>query len=397
MSSTAATVAHRLCALGVGVAVALSVASCHADAGRPDAAAPDVDLAISDQSSTTSDLATPSDLAPAGIPFVYVSGYAPQIVRYRFDLATGALTSAGTTTVSGEPSFLAVDVPRRHLYAVDEQTSGQVRAFSIDPITGALTALNTVSSGGMGPAHVAVDASGAWVLATNYGDGVVTVLPVQADGSLGVAADAQMLGVNAHQALVDPNGVVYVPCKGSDYVAQRKLDVTGHLAALTPAQVTTAMGAGPRHLALHPNGAYAYLIDELDSTMTAWSRDAEGRLTAMQTVSTRAAGKSGANIAAEVQVHPSGQWLYGSNRGDDDLARWSLDASGHMTPIDHTPSGGQTPRMFTIDPSGRYLLVANQDSGNVVVFAIDQTSGALSAMGITISYPMAAFVAVAYL
>ncbi len=322
------------------------------------------------------------DLAPSGVPFVYVSGSGAQIARYRMNAATGALTSLGNTPAAGNPSFLAIDVVRRHLYAADE-TGSQVRAFSMDA-SGALTSLGAVSSGGSGPAHVSVHPSGAWVLVANYGDGKVAVLPVQSNGSLGAASDVRTAGANAHQIFANAAGtVVYVPCLGANYVAQYSFDATlGKLTPLAPATVAAAAGAGPRHLALYPGKSFAYLINELNSTMTAYAIDSGGRLTSIHTLSTLPSGFSGSNTGAEVWVHPSGSWVYGSNRGDDSIVRYTLDSStGRMTLGGHDKSGGTTPRSFAIDPSGRFLLAANQGSNLTVVFAIDATTGALTATG----------------
>jgi 6-phosphogluconolactonase len=280
---------------------------------------------------------------------------------------------------------------------VNEQTAGQVEAFAIDAASGAPTHLDDVSSGGNGPAHVSIDATGAWVLAANYGDGTVAVLPVAADGSLGAATATRTAGANAHEIVaVAADRFVLVPCLGADYVAQYTFDAQkGTLAPNAVPTWNAPAGTGPRHLAMHPSGAFAYVIGETASTMTALAFDAQlGRLTSLQTLSTRAAGVTGTNTGAAVAVHPSGKFLYGSNRGDDNIALFSIDASGHLTLVGHTPSGGQTPRDFTIDPTGAYLLVANQGSNNVVVFAIDAQTGALTPIGTPVSAPMPSFVGV---
>jgi 6-phosphogluconolactonase len=293
------------------------------------------------------------------------------------DPQSGALASAGTTAVAGSPSFLAVDPARRHLYAVDEATAGQIEAFSIDPSNGALAHLGDVSSGGNGPAHVSVDPSGKWVLVANYGDGTVSVLPVGAGGALGTASDTRSAGKNAHQILADATSRwVFVPCLGADYVAQYGLYATGKLASNQVPTAPTAAGAGPRHLAFHPSAPFVYLIDETDSTMSAWSYDTTtGRLSSLEApLSTRAAGATGTNTGAELVVHPTGKWLYGSNRGDDTIALFALGSDGKMTAIGQQQTGGQTPRSFTIDPSGRWLLVAGQASNDVRVFAVDATT-----------------------
>ena len=335
------------------------------------------------------------DLAAALPPFVYVSGYSTTIARYTLDLASGALTATGTTSASGSPSFLAVDPSRRHLYAVDEANS-KVEAFAIDAPTGALAHLGSdASSGGSGPAHLSVDGSGKWLLVANYGSGDVAVLPIAGDGSVS-AGTSLHAGTNAHQIVVDASDrFAWVPCLGSNYIAQYAFDASaGALTASAPPTVATPAGSGPRHLALHPSRAFAYSIEETASLIATYAVDAGGKLTLAQRQSTRAAGATAANTGAEVQVHPSGNFVYVSNRGDDDLGLFAVGSDGKLTPLAHTKTGGQTPRHFSIDPSGRWLLVANQGSGDVRVFAIDAATGMLTAAGGPIAATMPSFVGV---
>ncbi|HEY5246269.1 MAG TPA: lactonase family protein, partial [Acidimicrobiales bacterium] len=311
----------------------------------------------------------------------YASGYGPDIQWLDVD-PTGGLTSAGSVAAFGTaPSFLAVDPAGKHLYAVDEVTPGRVGAYAIDASSGALTFQAAVASGGDGPPFVSVDPQGRWVLVANYTSGTVAVLPIQADGSLGAAADTESVGAEAHMIVAEPSDrFVFVPCKGADFVAQFLFDAsTGKLTPNAVPRLATAAGAGPRHLAFHPDGATAYLIAETASTMTALDFDATtGTLTAVQTVSTLPAGFTGTNTAAEVHVHPSGKWLFGSNRGDDSIVVFALDASGHMTPQGFTKTGGTTPRDFTLDPGGAWLYAANQGTGDVVAFAFDAATGTLT-------------------
>jgi 6-phosphogluconolactonase len=336
--------------------------------------------------------------APAKL-VAYASGYGPSIQWLNVDPGSGALTPAGSVTSFGSaPSFLAVDAASSHLFAVDEDTPGRVGAYAIDPATGALTYLNAVSSGGDGPPFVTVapQPPGS-VLVANYGSGTVAVLPVGAGGSLGAATDTQSAGALAHMILPDPSGrFVFVPCKGADYVAQYVLDAAaGKLTPNAVPHVATPTGAGPRHLAFHPGGATAYLINETASTMTALAFDATaGTLTPKQTVSTLPPGFTGTNTAAEVHVHPSGKWLFGSNRGDDSIVVFSLDAAGAMTVHGFTKTGGTTPRDFALDPSGTFLYAANEGTGDVVTFRFDAIAGTLTATGNTVSVPQASFVGV---
>ena len=352
------------------------------------------DAASNDGAGTMTDATAPGpgvdggDAATATGPLVaYASGYGPTIGVYTVDPATGALGAASSITAFGtSPSFLAVDRAAAHLYAVDEENTGRVGAYTIDPTTGALTFQNAVSSGGAGPPFVGLDRSEAFVLVANYGDGTVSVLPVQAGGKLGNAKSTLSVGSNAHMILTDPsNKFAFVPCLGSGYVAQFLFDATtGTLTPNAVPHVTTAAGAGPRHLAFHPNGKLAYLINETNSTLSAYALDpTAGTLMEIQTVSTLQSGFTGTeNTAAEVWVHPSGAWVLGSNRGDDSLSVFAIDqATGKMTPAGSTKSGGTMPRDFTIDPTGAFVYAANQGTGNVVPFKFDAAHGTLTPTG----------------
>ncbi len=287
-------------------------------------------------------------------------------------------------SIGSSPSFLAWNRSGTNLYALDEATAGRVAAYGIDPKSGVIAFLGVVSSTGNGPAHLSVDATGKWVFVANYGDGTVAVLPVGANGSLGAAVSSKMAGANAHMIIADPtNHFVFVPCKGADYVAQYVFDVAkGTLTPNATPTLATAAGAGPRHLAFHPNAKWAYLIAENASTVTTLSFDATtGRLSAVDTTSTLAGAVVG-NTGAEIWVHPTGNWVFASNRGDDSIATFSVDGTSGKLTMKGTPTktGGKTPRDFTLTPDGALLYAANQGSGTVTAFRID-TNGALTATG----------------
>ncbi|HEY8088282.1 MAG TPA: lactonase family protein, partial [Polyangiaceae bacterium] len=300
----------------------------------------------------------------------YASGYGPDLQWLAVDATTGALSASGKLASFGAaPSFLEVDAAGKHLYAVDESTPGQVGAYSIDAKTGALAFQNAVPSGGDGPPFVGLDPQGKWALVANYTSGSASVLPVKADGSLGAGVATVNAGALAHMIVADPSDrFVFVPCKGADYVAQYLFDAsTGALTPNAVPHMATAAGAGPRHLAFHPDGKVVYLVDETDSTVSELAFDATaGTLSILHTVSTLPAGFTGTNTAAEVHVHPSGGWLFTSNRGDDSIAVFPLDASGAIGTPTFTKSGGTTPRDFSLDPAGAHLYAANQGTGNVV-------------------------------
>ena len=258
--------------------------------------------------------------------------------------------------------------------------------------------MNQQSTDGAGTCHLAIDRNGKHVVVANYTGGSVSCLPIEADGRLGKVVclvqhkgssvnSRRQEGAHAHGVYLDAaNRFLFVPDLGLDKVMIYRFDDNdGMLIANDPAFLATAAGAGPRHFAFHPNGRYAYVINELNSTLVAMSYDAErGVLRPLQTVSTLPARFHGVNTCAEVQVHPSGKFVYGSNRGHDSIAIFAIDAkTGKLRFVGHEPTRGKEPRNFAIDPSGRYLLTANQSSDNVVVFRIDAGTGRLRATGST--------------
>lgn len=304
---------------------------------------------------------------------MYVGGYGPVITWIDVDPATGALAESGNITPSASsPSFLAFAPDGGALYAVSEAMN-RVGAYTIDRATGVLHFVDDVSSAGQGPAHLSVDRDGKFVLVANYTDGTAAVLTIRADRGL-ADAPVQTLapGANAHMIVTNPsNRFAFVPCLGSDYVAQYRFD-NGMLT--DNGKLATAAGAGPRHIAFGKDGTRAYLVDEKSSTVMTLALDDAGRLTALQTIATVPAGTT--NTGAEIAVHPTGAFVFASNRGDDSIARFGVAPDGTLSLLGRTPTGGKTPRSFTIDPSGRFLYVANQDSNSVVPFAI-ATDGTL--------------------
>jgi 6-phosphogluconolactonase len=371
----------------------------HADGGTGGPGT-DGDASVTTPGSTDAGADTGATPSPKGALIAFASGTGAMLRAFTVDEATGALSPRASVAAPAgfNASFLAVNRASTNLYAIDESTPGRVAAFTIDPRTAVLTLLDTVSSGGNGPAHVSVDATGKWALVANYGDGKVSVLPVQAGGRLGDATDTQTVGANAHMAVTDPSSkFVFVPCKGADYVAQFVLDASaGKLVPNATPRLATAAGAGPRHIAFHPGGKLAYLINENDSTMTALSLDpVTGRLAAIETTSTLPPGFTGTNTGAEVWVHPSGNFVIGSNRGDDSLVVFAIDAAtGKMTLKGHTKTGGKTPRSFGLDPAGGFLYAANQGSDSVVPFRVDVAQRTLAPLGGAVTVPGASFIGV---
>jgi 6-phosphogluconolactonase len=241
------------------------------------------------------------------------------------------------------------------------------------------------------------------VLVANYGGGSVSVLPIQSDGRLGPATgfvQHEGSSVNprrqerphAHSMNLDAaNRFAFAADLGLDKVLVYRFDANrGTIVPNDPPAATVAPGSGPRHFAFHPRGRNAYVINEMTSTVTAFRYDAgRGRLTELHTISTLPQGFTGNNSTAEVQVHPSGRFLYGSNRGHDSIAIFSIDSdTGRLTQVGHQPTGGRTPRNFGIDPTGVYLLAANQESSTVTVFRIDPRTGRLTPTGQTVNVPV---------
>ncbi len=332
----------------------------------------------------------------------YTRGTSKGIYLYHLDLTTGSLDSAGCAAETTSPSFLAFHPSRPLLYAVGEVASfegkkgGVVDAFAIEPKTGMLTLLNQQSSQGAGPCHLMVDPSGKCVVVANYMAGSIACLPIQDDGRLGEVSclrqhegssvnAARQKGPHAHGVNFDPAGrFAFVNDLGIDKVMIYRVDAAqGKLTANEPAFFAAAPGAGPRHLAFDPNGRYAYVINELNSTISVLGYNgSHGTLESLQEISALPQGYQGPSTAAEVEVHPSGKFVYASTRGPDTMAIFAVDAAtGKLRLVGHEPTQGKTPRSFAIDPTGRYLLVANQDGNNIVVFRIHAGTGELRAVG----------------
>lgn len=327
----------------------------------------------------------------------YTSGKSEGIYLYRMNSLTGELRRLDSTTRSVNPSFLVIDQSRKYLYAVNEvadfegQRSGAVSAFSIQPGGGKLTFLNQQPSLGADPCHLSLNREGKLLFVANYTGGSVSVLPVRSDGSLGPATDSvqhqgsgireQQKGPHAHCIILDRSEKYALAADlGTDKIAIYRVD--SKAGKLRPNSLSLSMlraGAGPRHMTFHPNGKYLYVINELDSTMSAFAYDARnGILNLIQTLSTLPADFSGTSYCADLHISPDGRFLYGSNRGHDSIVSFSIDArTGRLQKLEHVSTGGKWPRNFAIDPLGRFLLVANQRTDSVVTFSIDRHTGRL--------------------
>jgi len=337
----------------------------------------------------------------------YTGAKSKGIYVSRFISATGQLTAPQLAVETENPSFLALHPDGRSLYAVgetstvDDARQGGVTAFAIEP-TGKLTALNTHPSGGSGPCHLALDAKGRFVFTANYGSGSIAALPILADGSLaGPVATMQHVGssVNpqrqsgphAHCVNLAPDDHFALGCDlGLDKLMVYRVGENQRvLTENDPPFCTLGPGTGPRHLAFGRSGKFVYVINEMGCSVTVLTYDAKhGTLYETQTTSTLPENWKGNSAGAEIAMHPSGKFLYASNRGHDSIAVFLVNRkSGALSLVEHEPTQGKTPRHFALDPTGGWLLAENQASDSVVVFRVNARTGALNATERSVEVP----------
>ncbi len=345
----------------------------------------------------------------AADPLVFVGTYtrtkSKGIYAFRLSEQDGKLTPLGLVAESASPSFLALHPSGKFLYAVNEidkfkgEKAGSVSAYSVNAANGKLTLLNVVSSKGDGPCHISIDPSGKTALIANYGGGSIASYGIGADGKLTEAVSfiqhkgssvnpARQKEPHAHSIDVDvARKHAIVDDLGLDKLLFYQFDADKH--TITPGNsIALPLGSGPRHFAMHPNGRFGYVINEILLTITAVALDTDGGKI-LQTISTIADKAMPNYSTAEVEVHPNGKFVYGSNRGQNTIAAFTVDqATGKLTAIGHTSTEGKTPRNFAIDPSGKWLLAANQDSDNIVVFRIDPATGKLTPTGAQVEVGM---------
>jgi len=323
------------------------------------------------------------------------------------------LVPLGLAVETSSPSFIELDLKRRLLFAVNElnefegKPTGAVSAFSIDPAKGTLTLLNQRPSMGTGPCHLVLDKDGRHLLVANYGSGSVSVLPVGANGQLGAATDVvqhagksihpeRQKGPHAHCVTLDrANRFAFVCDLGLDKVLVYRFDSQqGKLTPHDPPSAQLKPGAGPRHMVFRPDDRFAYVVNELNSTITAFRYDADaGILHDVQTVSTLPEYFDGPNFPAEIGMHPSGKWVYASNRGHNSVVLFNVDLErGTLTYVEEQGTGGFKPRHFGIEPSAKHLAIGNQDSDTVLVARIDAGNGRLKPSGVFANAPSPACV-----
>jgi 6-phosphogluconolactonase len=342
--------------------------------------------------------------------YVYIGTYAsredPGIYVYTLNSDTGELAFVESISGIDNPSYLAIDSRKQHLYAVSEtetfqgQEGGSVAAYSIQPQTGKLTWLNQQPTLGEAPCFVSVDHRGGSLLVVNYFGGNLSIFPLQEDGMIGtLTAHIQHVGKGVradrqeaphpHSIPIDPTGsYAFVPDLGLDRIFVYQLDYDAHMLSLR-GEIEVEAGSGPRHLLFHPSLKYAYVLNELASTITAFATDIEqATLHPIQTISLLPADFVGENTSAEVRISPDGRFLYGSNRGDDSIAVFSIQQdTGQLTYVEHVSTLGKTPRNFNLAPDGRFLFAANQDSDSIITYTVDQATGRLTPTGQTLQIP----------
>lgn len=337
----------------------------------------------------------------------YTNGKSEGIYSFRFDPAVPEARQVAVTTGIRNPSFLALTPDGRFLYAVSELNgggdAGRVVAYRADGAAGTLTRINDQPSGGDDPCYVTVDKTGRWVIVGNYSSGSLSVLPINSDGSLGQAVSRQVhegSGPDAsrqekphvHATVLSPdNRFVYVPDLGADRIFVYRFDAeTGKLAPGEMPFRTAHPGSGPRHFVFHPEKNFAYLVEELTGSVSAYHQTpANGALAWVQRLSTLPEGFTGFAGSADIHISPDGRFLYATNRGDaNNIAIFRINRkNGHLSPVGHQPAGGIHPRNFSITPDGRWLLCANRDSDAIVIFGRDKKTGKLTDTGKRISVP----------
>ena len=334
----------------------------------------------------------------------YTSEKSEGVYVYKFNTETGDNSFVSSVKTSN-PSFVAVSPDKKFVYAVNEDDPGTVTAFSFNRSNGQLTQLNQQPSHGRHPCYITIDKNGKWVIVGNYSSGTIAVYPTNKDGSLGRATDSvlhegssvnseRQEAAHVHATVLSKNNkTLYVPDLGMDMVVMYNLDnKTGKLKEFSTPFVATEPGAGPRHIDIHPSGKYAYLMEEMNGGVSVYKIENDGFLSLLQNISALPRDFNGAVGSADIHVSPDGKFLYCSNRGESNtIGIFSINQSnGQLNWIDHQSTLGKTPRNFNVDPTGNFLLVANQNSDEIVIFKRDKQAGLLTDTGkrINVSKPV---------
>ena len=328
------------------------------------------------------------------------------IYVFEFDRIQGKLMELQTVTEGSSPGFMALSPDRKMIYSIYGKGTlpdgnGSVMAFKIDRITGLLTKVNEQSAGGKGPAHISVDPKGRFAYVSNYGDGTLSVLPINTDGSLAKASDlithsgssvvvGRQEGPHIHSAIPSADGrFLYVSDLGIDKIMIYKVDENGKL---TPADVPLSIstsGSGPRHFTIHPNGKFAYSAEELSSTVASFRVNKKnGALNPIERLDMLPKGFTEKNSAADIHFSPDGKFLYASNRGHESLVIYKANSrNGKLALVGHEATGGKHPRNFMIDKNGEFALTGNQNTDNIVIFRRDKQTGELMPTGNQVMVP----------
>lgn len=332
----------------------------------------------------------------------HVSGPGKGFSIAHFNTDSGELTTPKFDVDAVAPAFFIIHPDGRRIYTCNSGRPGGVSAYSIEPKTGHLTLLNSQPAGGADTSYISLDKTGRYALAANYEGGNIAVFAIKPDGSLGDrTAFVQHTGssVNpqrqshafAHSIITDPsNRYALVADLGLDKLfVYRFNEKDGSLAPNDPPFVTVKPGSGPRHVKFHPDGRHVYLINEIGSIIIGFNWDAaKGTLAEFQTISTLPEDFKGTSACAELEIHPNGKFLYGSNRGHDSIAMFAIEpGSGILKPIGHASTQGKTPRNFAFDPTGKWVIVTNHGSNNAVVFRVDANTGLLTQTGKPVDVP----------
>lgn len=324
------------------------------------------------------------------------SGANDGIYVYDFNSQTGDVNLKSKVSGEENPSYLAISSDGKHVYAVNEVKNGVISSFLFNPTSGELTYLNRVSSGGDSPCYVSVDDKNKYVFAGNYGSGSLAAIPLKEDGSFGTGSQiiqhegssidkGRQQGPHVHCTVLSPdNHYLLASDLGTDQISIYQYDASSVSQPLSPSEppfVSVKAGSGPRHITFHPNSKYAYLIQEMGAMITVFDYK-NGQLAEKQTITMLSPDFKGKVGAADIHVSPDGKFLYGSNRGNaNELVIYSINKKGLLSYVGRQTTQGKAPRNFAIDPSGNFLLVANQDSNEIIMFKRDKKTGLLTPSG----------------
>ena len=323
------------------------------------------------------------------------------ITLFEFSRKTNSTKFINDFSVGINPSFLTIHPSKKSLYSINEIDNGTITSFKIDPTSKKLTSMNTKSTNGSSPCHISIDQTGKYCFVANYNSGSVCVFTLDSDGSLGNMTDfaqhqgqginlERQKGPHAHSFTISPENKYAIAADlGIDKLLVYKIEhLTGKISFLSKSSVSLQPGAGPRHFDFHPNHKFAYVINELNSTITSLSYKSNGTLTPINTISTVPASFSGINTTADIHVQKNGKFLYGSNRGHNSIFLAKIDQlTGAIEGMNTFSTKGEIPRNFALTPDDDFLFAANQDSNSIIVYSVDKTTGNLTETGEMIKTP----------